>query len=172
MRNGETSPQPFHIGSSVALAIALGTREPRPFQVLGASLRTLPTRFRSLYSAEMKDYFEQRGRERWVSILLAPDGEPAGLTAVSIDTRRPRFAGQGDTVVIDAHRRRGLGRWLKADMWLRMRQDAPFVDAIDTGNAESNDPMLAINVAMGFRPLISWSAWQATTEHLLSRTAR
>ena len=107
-----------------------------------------------------------RGRLPWVSIVLSPDGEPAGMTVVRIQTHRPRFAGQGDTIVMEAHRNRGIGRWLKGDMWLRIRTDAPKVEAIDTGNAESNDPMLGINVAMGFKPLAQWGVWQASVADL------
>lgn len=117
---------------------------------------------------DFDDYFASRGFDRWTSIVLAPDGSPAGLTNVGLDRNRPRFAHQGDTVVIADHRNRGIGRWLKADMWLRLREAAPEVVAIDTGNAESNDPMLAINVAMGFAPLVAWGAWQAEATALLA----
>lgn len=122
----------------------------------------------------MRDFdqmFSNRGCERWTSIVLAPDGSPAALTALCIEEHRRRFAHQGDTVVIQAHRGRRIGKWIKADMWQKLRADAPYVVAIDTGNAESNDPMLAINVAMGFRPLVAWGAWQATTAHLRGELA-
>lgn len=101
-----------------------------------------------------------RGRKRWTSVVLSPTGEPAGLTTLSTQYHKPRFAYQGNTVVSAAHRNRGLGRWLKADMWLRLREQASFVEAIDTDNAESNAAMLAINEAMGFEPLVEWAAWQ------------
>ncbi len=110
-----------------------------------------------------------RGRERWASVAFGPDDEPAGLTTVSLQHEKPRFAHQGNTAVDHEHRNRGLGRWLKADMWLRLRSDAPYVEAIDTDNAESNDPMLAINVEMGFEPLIEWSVAQADTSVLRGR---
>ncbi len=111
-------------------------------------------------------YHELVGVETWTSVVLAPDGSPAGLTTVVLNPRQPRFASQGDTVVLAAHRNRGLGRWLKGDMWLRLRADAPQVEAIDTDNAQSNEPMLAINVAMGFRPLAIWGIWQADVARL------
>ena len=111
-------------------------------------------------------YRAEAGFSRWVSVVIAPDGSPAGYTSVSTNLNKPRFANQGDTVVLRAHRERGIGRWLKADMWLRLRSEAPFVDAIDTGNAQSNDPMLAINVAMGFKPLFVHGFWQADVSAL------
>ncbi len=107
-----------------------------------------------------------RGRERWTTIAFGPGDEPAGLTTSSPQLDTPRFAHQGNTAVDPTHRNRGIGRWLKADMWLRLRTDAPFVEAIDTDNAASNDPMLGINAAMGFKQLLDWSTWQADTASL------
>jgi len=106
------------------------------------------------------------GYERWAAIVLGPDGSPAGFTTVSTSKHKPRFAKQGDTVVLRDHRERGIGRWLKGEMWQWIRDEAPAVVAIDTENAESNDPMLAINVAMGFRPAVEWACWQADVSGL------
>ena len=99
-------------------------------------------------------------------MVLGPRDEPAGLSVVSVQHEKPRFAHQGNTVVHPGHRNRGIGRWLKADMWKRLRVDAPHVAAIDTDNAVSNDSMLAINTAMGFEPLVDWGTWQADTSVL------
>lgn len=112
--------------------------------------------------AGFTEWRQMRGLDSWTSIVVAPDGEPAGLTTVAIQRHLPRFSFQDDTVVIAEHRGRGIGRWLKADMWQRLRADAPEVEALDTENAESNDPMLAINVAMGFRPVLQSGAWQGS----------
>ncbi len=112
---------------------------------------------------QLDEFIIGRGRERWNTIAFGPGDEPAGLTALSLQLDKPRFAHQGNTAVDREHRNRGLGRWLKADMWLRLRSDAPYVEAIDTDNAETNDPMLAINAEMGYRPLIEWSVAQADT---------
>jgi hypothetical protein len=42
----------------------------------------------------------------------------------------------------------------------RVLQERPDVIYVDTGNAGSNRPMLAINVALGFRPHIIGGFWQ------------
>lgn len=109
----------------------------------------------------LNDYTELSGMERWTTIAVDPQGATAGMTFLVLPSHRPTFGLQGDTVVIPAHRRRGIGRWLKADMWQRLRTDHPDVVALDTSNAASNDAMLAINEAMGFRPLIAHAYWQA-----------
>lgn len=115
---------------------------------------------------ELDEFLAGAGLERWTTIAFGPDDEPAGLTVVTRNTAKPRIGGQGDTVVIDAHRGRGIGRWLKADMIERVRADAPDVQALDTENAGSNDAMLAINIAMGFAPVYELGYWQSTVADL------
>jgi hypothetical protein len=44
------------------------------------------------------------------------------------------------------------------------------VSVIETYNAQSNDHMLAINVAMGFRPHRTYTGWQAPIGDVLART--
>jgi mycothiol synthase len=94
-------------------------------------------------------------------LALDPDGEPVGHTSVHVNTHRPAASFQWDTVVLDHHRRRGVGRWLKAEMWRWIRNDEPDVSRLRTGNAASNDSMLSINVGMGYREAAILGAWQA-----------
>ena len=96
-----------------------------------------------------------------VIFAVTPDGEPAGHTAIHENLHRPEASWQWDTVVLDAHRRRGIGRWLKAEMWQQLRDTAPHINQLRTGNASNNDAMLSINVAMGFRPVHEFGAWEA-----------
>ncbi|MFE0874331.1 GNAT family N-acetyltransferase [Streptomyces smyrnaeus] len=60
-------------------------------------------------------------------------------------------AQQYDTVVVPAHRGRGLGVWLKAQMLCRLHDEHPQVVEIETDNAADNVPMLAVNEQLGFR---------------------
>jgi mycothiol synthase len=80
-------------------------------------------------------------------------GDLVGYTAIFLQKHRPWQAHQGDTGVDPAHRDKGLGRWLKAVNLRRLLDERPAVRVVDTGNASSNEPMLNINVALGFRPL-------------------
>jgi mycothiol synthase len=96
-------------------------------------------------------------------------GVIGGYTEVVLVPERPQMAFQDDTGVLAAHRERGLGRWLKASMWQRLRRDHPEARTIDTANAESNAAMLAINVAMGFRPHLTYAAWQAPLADVRAR---
>jgi GNAT superfamily N-acetyltransferase len=115
---------------------------------------------------ELDNYYDSSELERWSSLILAPDGTPTALTVVSFSPHIPKFANQGDTVVLDTHRNRGLGRWVKADMWQRLRASAPDIEAIDAENAQSNAPMLAINEGMGFEARTEIGYWQADVADL------
>ena len=44
--------------------------------------------------------------------------------------------------------------------------ERPEVRYVDTWNAYSNDPMLAINIAMGFEVVKSYSEFQVPTDRL------
>jgi hypothetical protein len=52
---------------------------------------------------------------------------------------------------VAAHRGHRLGVLLKTDMNLWLREVQPKLSTIDTWNAESNDHMIAVNDAIGYR---------------------
>ena len=105
----------------------------------------------------------ERGSKWWmVAAVETATGEIAGYSDVIVPTFDRDMVWQGDTGVIPAHRDRGLGRWLKAAMIERIRAELPEVNRIETWNAGSNEPMLAINHALGFRMLEEVGGWQVT----------
>ena len=109
----------------------------------------------------------------YVGILaICVDGSAAGATEVFVNRFRPAFAWQWNTVVLPAYRGRGIGRWMKAAMWQRLRTEAPEATTLRTGNAESNAAMLAINTEMGFRPSHLMGCWQADLAILESGISR
>jgi GNAT superfamily N-acetyltransferase len=78
-------------------------------------------------------------------------GELAGQTVVSVDTERRWLAWQHDTSVVRSHRGHRLGLLLKLDMLRWLREVEPQIEQIDTFNAESNDHMIGVNEALGYR---------------------
>lgn len=90
-------------------------------------------------------------------------GEYVGSTSIQYDHLDPAQGWQWETVVHPSHRDKGLGRWLKGANIIRAIDRFPEMDRIDTWNAGSNEPMLNINVAMGFRPILITNAWQGET---------
>ena len=106
-----------------------------------------------------------RGLHTWRLCARHDDsGELAGYTELAFPSTWPQAGYQEDTGVWPKHRERGLGRWLKAVMAVRLLDERPEVEFIDTWNAGSNEAMLGINVAMGFRPLENWGSWQVATD--------
>lgn len=83
-----------------------------------------------------------------------------GVSEIFFLDRQPDRAYQGDTGVDPAHRNKGLGRWLKAASIKSFLERHPDVTRIDTENAGSNEPMLNINIEMGYKPLHVNYAWQ------------
>ncbi|MEY2472753.1 MAG: hypothetical protein QOK28_2082 [Actinomycetota bacterium] len=117
---------------------------------------------------------EAYGNTRWTVVARhRPSGEAVGYTEVVHTDRDPVHVFQGATAVEGKHRGHALGRQLKATMFLRVLRDAPDAKYIRTFNADSNEPMLAVNVAMGFTPLIAGARWtiepQKAAEWLESR---
>ena len=80
-------------------------------------------------------------------------GELAGHSVVVVDGERPEWAEQHDTSVVGAHRGHRLGLLLKTDMNLWLREVQPQLTEISTWNAESNDFMIGVNEALGYRVL-------------------
>lgn len=97
---------------------------------------------------------------RVIMAVETATGQGAAYTSSHVLTHRRSHSWQGDTTTLPSHRNRGIGRWIKAAMWQWLRDDCPDVAYLDTGNADSNDAMLAINVAMGFEPQFHYGAWQ------------
>jgi GNAT superfamily N-acetyltransferase len=110
---------------------------------------------------------EQRagGDQRWTLYLTGRlDGALVAVSEVYWNPNRPHILWQGFTGVMPANRGRGLGRWLKARMLMKVLQERPQVQVIRAGNATSNAPMLKINRTLGFKQLVSWSIWQVELE--------
>ena len=71
---------------------------------------------------------------------------------------------QAGTATIPEHRGKGIGKWVKARMAQRLLAELPEARYIRTGNAGTNKAMLAINVAMGFKPVWESVIWQIPLE--------
>ena len=104
-----------------------------------------------------------RGYRRYVvAAVHEATNEVAGFTEVKLTPGHPEYAEQQDTVVVPEHRGHRLGMSMKASMLLWLRQAAPELEQISTWNAEENQWMLAVNVALGFRQAELWGMYQLT----------
>ena len=104
------------------------------------------------------------GVEEWTLVARrTSDGAFAGFHDMSWVPWEPTNMYVGATGVLPEHRGHALGKWLKAAMQLRVLDERPDVDQVRTGNADSNDAMLGINHAMGYRPWIAQAIWELST---------
>ena len=102
----------------------------------------------------------ERGGTGHVILAIDSAGNAAGLTEVATFDHTPRVVFQQTTAILPVHRRQGLGRWLKAEMYRHILGQLSDADVIETGNADSNGPMLAVNAGMGFAPFLSYTIRQ------------
>jgi GNAT superfamily N-acetyltransferase len=112
--------------------------------------------------AELDRALIEAGRERWTIFVRTPTGACVGGTEVVLEPWDPGVALQQNTAVDPDHRGLGLAKWAKGAMLERVRTDRPDVTHVHTGNAFSNDPMLAINDALGFRVTDVSTEWQVS----------
>ena len=79
-------------------------------------------------------------------------GELAAYSVLELAPSKPWLADQDDTLVAAGHRGHRLGMLVKIRNLRRLLADYPAVERVITFNAAENDHMLAINIALGFRP--------------------
>ncbi|MFD6176186.1 MULTISPECIES: GNAT family N-acetyltransferase [unclassified Isoptericola] len=94
-------------------------------------------------------------------------GTLAGVTRMMFAHDRPELTEQESTVVLPAHRGHRLGTLLKGVNLREHTRLRPATRRISTWNNETNAPMLAINVALGFRPAGGLAELQAPLADVL-----
>jgi GNAT superfamily N-acetyltransferase len=109
-----------------------------------------------VFSSERVRAYETAHEGRGITIhrLMArhrETGELAGQTVVGVEQERPHIGEQHDTSVVAAHRGHRLGLLMKLEMNRWLRDSQPQLETIDTWNAESNDFMISVNEALGYR---------------------
>jgi GNAT superfamily N-acetyltransferase len=87
-------------------------------------------------------------------------GRVVALTAIGRERSAPEHAYQWITIVDPDHRGHRLGTIVKIENLRYALRHEPGVASIDTWNAATNQHMISINEALGFRPVDSWANWQ------------
>lgn len=88
-----------------------------------------------------------------VRTLAQLDGESVGYTVIFVSRHDPEIVIQDDTLVDRDHRGHGVGRALKIANLQQLRDVPAARDSrwVQTWTATTNEPMLALNRAVGFR---------------------
>jgi GNAT superfamily N-acetyltransferase len=84
----------------------------------------------------------------------------AAFTVLRFPVDHAEIVFQDDTLVLPEHRGHRLGMLVKAENLANLSELRPSARRVHTWNAEENQYMLAINVALGFTPTGVCGAWQ------------
>jgi len=103
---------------------------------------------------------DETGGSHHAIVTWEPDGSISAVTDVEYLPARPDRVHQLFTGVRPDCRGRGLGKLIKASMLQYLRGAYPEARWVSTGNANSNDPMLAINRRLGFKTYRTGTAYQ------------
>jgi len=96
-------------------------------------------------------WIDERGHKWTTFVTIESGGRISGLTEMVYIPESPVYIEQLLTGVKHEYRGRGLGKWLKAEMALFIKNQYLELKYIITDNADVNDPMLSINERMNFK---------------------
>jgi RimJ/RimL family protein N-acetyltransferase len=86
-----------------------------------------------------------------VAALRDADGQMAAFSGVIVNPEAPEWGLQQLTAVTRPHRGHRLGLLVKTAMLELLAEAEPKLDRIETGNAASNEHMIAVNEQLGYR---------------------
>ena len=102
----------------------------------------------------------RRIRQLVVAVRHDASGQVVGYSTIGIPPGETDVAFQWDTIVRGDHRGHRLGMLLKTANLEELARDQPQVRYVNTWNADDNTHMIAVNEALGFRPMEGWGEWQ------------
>lgn len=130
---------------------------------------------RAKITPESRRLREERVRKLdgiWTTLISREnDRTISGLTEVIYFPDKPTMLYQDLTGVKEEFRGRGLGKWCKAAMLEWVKEEYPEVQTIVTGNATTNEPMLAINKRLGFKEYKSGADYKFQVDELTQKLA-
>jgi GNAT superfamily N-acetyltransferase len=119
-----------------------------------------------------EERFDMQGlRDYTVVARHDASGELAGFTGVGVSPEHPDWGFQELTAVTREHRGHKLGLLVKVGMLDLLAQAEPGLKRIHTGNANSNEHMIAINAALGYRVVSRWPSWRIDVAQVLDGAA-
>ncbi|UCN14526.1 GNAT family N-acetyltransferase [Cellulomonas iranensis] len=106
------------------------------------------------------EYAERDEHRLTTAVEHVPSGRLVAYSGFMMPPHTQDFVWQEDTLVLREHRGHRLGMLAKTVQLQALVARRPQVRRISTWNAEENRWMLAINVALGFRPAGGTGVWQ------------
>ena len=100
-----------------------------------------------------EEVFAASGRTKYTTVAVAPDGALVAYSELVVPSYDPGHVYQWGTLVRPAHRGHRLGLATKVHNLRRFQAGESGRSLLFTYNAEVNTHMIAVNEAMGFRPV-------------------
>lgn len=138
----------------------VGNDEPRGEQERGDEVFTVE------YFRNQEEGAKKTGLKILNCCTIEEDGKISAFTKVKIIPGKERKIDQGLTGVIKRYRGRKLGKWVKATMIEYLMKNYPETKEIITGNADTNEAMLHINNALGFKKDKEVNIYQLTLQEV------
>jgi len=82
--------------------------------------------------------------------LVFNDSKLIAKTNVSLNKKKPKIMYQYMTGVLKKYRKKGIGKWLKAVMFIRLTQDFPGLKILKTQIHANNIPSQKLSLQMGY----------------------
>jgi hypothetical protein len=102
-------------------------------------------------------------------LLFNEKSEMVAVSSVDINLNNTREIEQKMTGVARSYRGRGLAKWLKAAMFVKLHEEFPDNEVLTTFMRAVNDPILSINARMGFELEQQGFEFQLTRKNLEKR---
>lgn len=116
-------------------------------------LRVEPQAVDLVAHRELETLMAAQGRTAYAAVALDPAGEVVAYTCAVAPSAEPDRSYQWGTLVRPDHRGHRLGLAVKAANLRQLQRAEPARRLLVTYNAETNGPMVAVNDALGFRPV-------------------
>jgi GNAT superfamily N-acetyltransferase len=100
-----------------------------------------------------EEVFEASGRTKYTTVAVAEDGDVVAYSELVLPAHDPGRVYQWGTLVRPDHRGHRLGMATKVHNLRRFQEQQPGRALLFTFNAEVNSHMIAVNEALGFRPV-------------------
>ena len=102
-----------------------------------------------------------RGRRTYhTGAIHTASGRLVAFSSIGMDAEVTTHGWQHITIVDPPHRGHRLGLLVKLVNLDHTRAHEPGLAHVNTWNAQENSHMIAVNEAMGFRPVDDWLSWQ------------
>jgi GNAT superfamily N-acetyltransferase len=103
---------------------------------------------------------KEQGRTTYHALAIDRSGQTVAYTSMGVPSDEPVYIHQWGTLVRRDHRGHRLGMAVKVANLAAVQAACPDRAFVNTQNAETNGPMVAINERLGFRPVDELAEFQ------------